>query len=106
MREDPVAVVRPQDVQVPKEALELINRTYADRYHICPVGLSEVRNGMRTLTVATTDPSNLMLLDQLQQMAGCRINPVQASEQDILRGISRSAALVRAEPAWFRHRAA
>ncbi|MHB9023169.1 MAG: GspE/PulE family protein [Armatimonadota bacterium] len=87
MREEPVAVVRPQDVQVPKEALELISRNYAERYRVCPIALSEMRSGMRTLTVATTDPSNLMLLDQLQQMTGCRINPVQATEQDIMRGL-------------------
>ncbi len=87
MREDPVAVVRPQDVPVPKEALALINRTVAERYRICPVGLSELRNGMRTLSIATTDPTNLMLLDQLQQMTNSRINPVLATEQDIMRGI-------------------
>lgn len=87
MREDPVAVVRPQDVQIPKEALALVSRNWAERYHVCPIALSDMRNGVRTLTVATLDPSNLMLLDQLQQMTGCRINPVQASEQDIMRGI-------------------
>jgi len=87
MREDPVAVVRPQDIPVPKEALALIQRNFAERYRVCPVALSELRNGMRTLTIATLDPSNLMQLDQLQQMTGCRINPVLASEADIMRGI-------------------
>jgi type IV pilus assembly protein PilB len=87
MREEPVAVVRPQDVQVTPEALRLINRNFAETYKVCPIALSESRNGMRSLTVATVDPSNLMLLDQLQRITGCRISPVLASTQDIQRGI-------------------
>lgn len=88
MREaDPIANIRPQDVQVPKEALALIPRNNAERYRICPVSLAETRNGSRTLTVATMDPTNLMLLDQLQKMTNCRIVPVMATEQDIMRGI-------------------
>jgi len=88
MREaDPIISIRPQDVQVPKEALALVARNYAERYRVCPVGVVETRAGSRTLTIATTDPSNLMLLDQLQKLTGCRITPVQATEQDIMRGI-------------------
>lgn len=87
MREDPVAVVRPQEISVPPEALALVSRSIAERFHVCPVGLSESRSGMRTLTVATADPSNLGALDQLQQLTRCRINPVQASDQDVIRGI-------------------
>ena len=88
MREvDPIASIRPQDVQVPKEVLTLIARNHAERYRICPVHLAETRNGARTLTVATSDPTNLMLLDQLQKLTGCRIVPVMATEQDIMRGI-------------------
>ena len=51
MREvDPMVNIRPQDVQVPKEALALIARNYAERYRVCPVSLAESRNGARTLT--------------------------------------------------------
>jgi type IV pilus assembly protein PilB len=39
------------------------------------------------LSVATTDPANLKILDQLQQLCSCRIEPVQATEQDIMHGI-------------------
>ena len=86
MRED-IAVVRPQDVQVSKEAVALIPRSTAERSHVCPLSLSEPRGGVRTLTIAAVDPTNIMLLDQLQQMTHCRIQPVRASEQDIMRGI-------------------
>ncbi len=87
MKENTVAVVRPQDIPVPAEALAAVKIEVAQRFSICPVGISEARGGMRTLTIAMSDPSNLMLLDQLQQMTGCRISAVQASAQDIARGI-------------------
>ncbi|HEY3376926.1 MAG TPA: GspE/PulE family protein [Armatimonadota bacterium] len=86
MRED-TTIVRPQDLPVPPEALALLNREIAERYHVCPLALSEVRNGVRTLAVAATDPSNIMLFDQLQQVTHCRIQPYLATEQDIQRGI-------------------
>jgi type II secretory ATPase GspE/PulE/Tfp pilus assembly ATPase PilB-like protein len=79
-------MVRPQDVAVPKEALALIPLNIAQRYRVCPIALAEAR-GVRTLTVATLDPSNLMLMDHLQQISQCRISPVPATEQDIVRGI-------------------
>ncbi|OPZ85120.1 MAG: Type II secretion system protein E [bacterium ADurb.Bin429] len=87
MRDDAAATLRPQDIPVPKEAIALIPRNFAERYRVCPLGLTEARSGQRTLTVATLDPSNLMLMDHLQQLTQCRINPMAASEQDIMRGI-------------------
>ena len=86
MRENTPAL-RPQDVQVPQEALLLLNREAAERFRVCPLGVTTLRNGVKALSVATADPNNLMMLDQLQQACGCRINPVPANEQDILRAI-------------------
>ena len=68
MREE-YPVVRPQDLRVPREALDLISRGQAERYRICPVGISEPQNGTRMLAVATSDPTNIMLLDQLHCLA-------------------------------------
>jgi type II secretory ATPase GspE/PulE/Tfp pilus assembly ATPase PilB-like protein len=87
MRDDSSAMLRPQDIPVPKEAIALIPRNFAERYRVCPISVTEARAGQRTLTVATLDPSNLMLMDHLQQLTQCRINPMSASEQDIMRGI-------------------
>ena len=84
---DNTPAIRPQDVQVPQEALLLLNRATAERFRVCPLGLTELRNGVKALSVATADPNNLMMLDQLQQISGCRINPVPANEQDILHAI-------------------
>ena len=86
MRENNITV-RPQEMQVPAEALLMLPRNLADRYKVCPLALSEVRNGIRTLAVATADPSNIVMLDQLQQITRCRIQAVQASALDVLRGI-------------------
>lgn len=87
MRDDAADVIRPQDVSVPREALELIGRNFAERYRICPVSISDGRAGIRTLTVATCNPADLPLIDQVHQMTGCRVRTVMASEQDIMRGI-------------------
>jgi type IV pilus assembly protein PilB len=87
MRDDASAMLRPQDIPVPREAIALIPRNFAERYRVCPINLAELRTGQRTLTVATLDPSNLMLMDHLQQLTQCRINPVASSEADIMRGI-------------------
>ncbi len=81
------APIRPQDVQVPPEALALIPRATAERFRICPLGFAETRSGQRALTIAIADTNNLMVLDQLQQLVGSRIHAVTAFEPDIMRGI-------------------
>ena len=86
MREE-YPVVRPQELRVPREAIDLIARNLAERFRVCPVGISEPQNGTRILAVATSNPSDIMLLDQLQQLTKCRIRPVKASEADIAKGI-------------------
>lgn len=86
MRDDS-ADVRPQDYQVPPEAIALVPRAFAERNTVCPLALTEARGGMRTLAVATVDAANIMLLDQLQQLTRCRIHPVRAAAADIQRGI-------------------
>jgi type IV pilus assembly protein PilB len=86
MRED-TTVIRPQEVKVTKEAIDLIPRQFAERNHVCPLALSEVRNGTRTLAVAVVDPNNVVLLDEIRQVTHCRVHPMRASEQDIRLGI-------------------
>ncbi|HLC41471.1 MAG TPA: GspE/PulE family protein, partial [Methylomirabilota bacterium] len=50
------------------------------------VPLFKVEN---TLTVAMTDPSNLHAIDDLRFLTGSQINPVVATETDILRAITQ-----------------
>lgn len=42
---------------------------------------------LRSLTVAMSDPLDLMLIDNLRKMTGCEINPVIATKTDITRAI-------------------
>ncbi|MBI3615979.1 MAG: Flp pilus assembly complex ATPase component TadA [Candidatus Omnitrophica bacterium] len=41
----------------------------------------------KSLTVALTDPLDLILMDNLKRMTGCSINPVIATETDLLQAI-------------------
>ena len=43
----------------------------------------------KSLVVAMTDPTNLFLIDDLQFMAGCRVIPVVAAEEEILAALNR-----------------
>lgn len=79
--------VRPHEISVPQEAINLIPRNIAERYRVCPLA-SEVRNGVRKLAIATADPTNIIMLDQLQKITGCRIEPVLADLSDIKRAIN------------------
>lgn len=82
-------MVRPQEMSVPLEAITLLPRNIAERYRVCPLAVSELRNGVRTLAVATADPSNIVMLDQLQQITRCRIQAVPADANDITRAINK-----------------
>jgi type IV pilus assembly protein PilB len=42
---------------------------------------------LKSLTVAMTDPLDLILLDNLRKLTGCEINPVIASKSDIFKAI-------------------
>lgn len=83
---DAVNVVRPQDIQVPAEALLLLPRHFAEQFSVCPLALADGKTG-RTMAVATVDPKNVMLSDELQRITQCRIQLVLATAQDIARGI-------------------
>ncbi len=80
--------VRPQDYQVPQNVLDLLPCEQALRYRVCPIAITEAPNGMRLIIVACPDPSDLPLIDQLQQFTGCRVQPMLASEEDVLLGIA------------------
>lgn len=80
--------VRPHEMSVPLEAITLLPRNIAEKYHVCPLAVSELRNGVRTLAVATADPANIVMLDQLQQISRCRIQAVPADLGDITKAIN------------------
>ena len=81
-------MVRPQDMQVPQEAIALLTRELALRYCVCPIAVSDPRGSVRTVTLASIDPTNLFLIDELQRIVGRKVMLVPASEQDIMLGIA------------------
>jgi len=42
---------------------------------------------LKSLTVAMSDPLDLLLIDSLRKLSGCEINPVIATRSDIIKGI-------------------
>lgn len=93
-----VAPVRPQDADVPKEALELVPRETAVRYAICPLGFVQLPSGAMALQVAAPDPDDLLLSDYLQRLLDMRIQLTPATPQDITRGIEMHYALAPQNP--------
>ncbi len=90
MTGEPLPVIKPQNLTVPKEALALIPRSTAEKYRICPVNLEETRKGVYTLSVVTLDAANIMLMDQLQQLTACKISLLQSTEMDIIQTIEKN----------------
>lgn len=75
-------------VKVSRAVLSLIPAAKLYRCMAFPVELRKDGKG-RALVVAMTDPTNLFLIDDLQFMAGCRVIPAVAPEDDILAALKR-----------------
>jgi len=88
MASDHSDMSRPQNLQVPPEALALLTREQATRYRVCPVAISPPNaEGLRTLAVATADARNMQLVRELQRALGCGVTLVPAAEDDVLKAI-------------------
>jgi len=77
-------VVNLAEVQLDKELLGTITDTMAQMYRVVPV----VKDG-NSLTLATCDPQNLAIQDELRNFLGYDIRLVIASERDIVRALER-----------------
>ena len=66
------------------DAVRLIPREFAERYHVLP--LMRVRD---ELTVAMADPQDLAAIDALSDVSGCRIRPVLTLASGIERLLPR-----------------
>ncbi len=65
--------------------LKNLSPQYLRQYHVCPVSIES-----NTLTVATADPTNLLLLDDLRQTLAMQIKVAVASPDAILEAIDRT----------------
>ncbi len=77
-------MVRLNDIQVPREVLELLTETMAQLYRVIPVK----REG-NVLTVATCDPQNLSIEDELRTFLGYDIRLLVTTERDINAALER-----------------
>jgi type IV pilus assembly protein PilB len=66
------------DLTIPNEVLEQINELQAQQYRVIAV-----QNEGHVLTVATCDPQNLRIQDELQQQLGKEIRLVVATEREV-----------------------
>ena len=75
---------RPDIAPLPPDVTDHLGVLACERYGVMPLG---VENGV--LRVATSDPSNAPLLDELASIVGVRVEPVIATESAIGRAIRK-----------------
>ncbi len=73
-----------EDITLDAEVLEKVSETMAQLYRIIPIKFEN-----DTLTVATCDPQNLTIQDELRTFLGYEIVMIVATERDVLQTISR-----------------
>jgi type IV pilus assembly protein PilB len=61
---------------------ELIPHEFALKHSVLPLART-----LRSLTIAMSDPLDLILIDSLRKITGCEINPVIATKSDIAKAI-------------------
>jgi general secretion pathway protein E/type IV pilus assembly protein PilB len=73
---------------VDANAIKMISKDIAKRYRVFPL---EFDKNKRTLTLAMSDPSNIIVIDQISAMLGKDITvaPMLASESEIMRSIDQ-----------------
>jgi hypothetical protein len=78
---------------VAKATLDLIPVKIAQRYQVIPLARDN-----RRLSVAISDPSDLLALDELAFVTGCVIEPMIASERTILNALEKYYGVQRKRP--------
>ena len=73
------------EVQIDPETLQLIPTETAIRHQVLPI-----KRAGSTLTVAISDPTNVLALDELKFLTGYRVEPVVAAEGAIRQMIEQS----------------
>ena len=75
-----------EDAEFSPEVMEKISETMAQLYRVVPLRFDEDAN---VLTVATCDPQNLNVQDELRTFLGHEIQLIIATETDVLKTIER-----------------
>jgi type IV pilus assembly protein PilB len=71
-------------MEIPPNVIKLIPTSVAKKYFIIPIN----RVGPK-LTIAMTDPSNIIVIDEIKFMTGFNVEPVVASEAEIMDAIRK-----------------
>lgn len=74
------------DYKIDLSAVAMLPQSTAKKNLVLPVGFEENK-----LVVATSDPTNVFIFDDLRIMTGFEIKPVVASKEDLLETINRYA---------------
>jgi len=77
-------IVDIEGVVPPESTRELVSDAMAQLYRVIPVQLDD-----NTLTLATCDPQNLAMQDELRRFLGCEIRLVVATESQVLKAIDK-----------------
>lgn len=72
------------DQQIPRTALNEISDTMAQMYRVMPVQLED-----NTLTIATSEPQNLAIADELRTFLGRDIRVLVTTEADLNKALER-----------------
>ncbi len=77
-------VVTIGDTKLPSSLLELVPEAMAQLYRVVPI---QIKNNV--LTVATSEPQNLSIQDEMRQFLGYDIQVVVAAERDLQKAIGK-----------------
>jgi type IV pilus assembly protein PilB len=79
-----VPAIELDQFEIDPAVLRLVPAETAQKYHVLPLS----RSGA-TLTIAMTDPTNVFAMDDIKFMTGYNVEPVVASETDVIDAIER-----------------
>jgi len=82
-----VPPVRVLNLNISQESLSLISEKTAKHYKVLPLG--KIGN---TLTLAMSDPLNILAIDDIKKITKCEVNPVIASLSEIKKAITNNYA--------------
>lgn len=88
--------VDPNRCYIPSELVNMVPDDLLNGNQILPI---ELENNL--MTVAMTDPLNILIIDELQQATGFNIKPVIATSEEIMTALSRTMDIASSARAVF-----
>ncbi len=73
-------------IKIAPSSIEIIPEEIATKHNILPLGI-KAEGGKKTLFIATSDPTNLEAIDEIQFLTGYTVKPILAADTAISKGI-------------------